>query len=137
MSGDRPPEASFLGMGRSAPPRARTRCGLTLVEVLVALVVVSVGLLGVAGTSALALRTTTAAARERAALGRVELRLAMLAAAGCGPATAGGVGDVDREIRERWTVAAPSHGVAIADARAEWWSAGAVRSLALRSAILC
>ncbi len=126
-------------MRRSSRHRSHLypRAGLTLVEVLVALVVVSVGLLGVAGTSALALRTTTAAARERAALGRLELRLAALAAAGCVSPTSGVVGDLDEGIRERWTLSAPSRGVALVDASADWRDGGVIRSLALRSAILC
>jgi prepilin-type N-terminal cleavage/methylation domain-containing protein len=115
----------------------RVRSGLTLVEVLVALVIVSVGLLGVAGTSALALRTTTAAAREQAALGRLELHLAALAAARCAPAITGSVGDLDSGVRERWTQSAPSRGVALVDATAEWRDGGVIRSIALRSAILC
>jgi hypothetical protein len=105
--------------------------------VLIALVIVSVGLLGMAGTSALALRTTTTAARERAALGRLELRLATLAAGGCVLSTTGVLGDLDVGIRERWSLSAPSRGVALADVSAEWRDGGAVRSVALRSAILC
>lgn len=115
----------------------RLRAGLTVVEVLVALVIVSAGLLGIAGTSALALRSATAAARQRAALGRLELRLAGLAAGGCISSVSGSAGDPDAGIRERWTLSAPSRGIALADVSGEWRDGGAARSLVLRSAVLC
>ena len=113
------------------------RAGLTVVEVLVALVIVSVGLLGIAGTSTLALRTTTAAARERAALSLAELRLATLAASGCPAPTTGASGTLDAGVRERWSVSAPVRGMALVDATADWRERGRIRSLVLRSAIPC
>ena len=113
------------------------RAGLTVVEVLVALVIVSVGLLGIAGTSTLALRTTTAAARERAALSRAELRLATLAASGCAVPTTGASGSLDAGVRERWSVSVPVRGMAMVDASADWRERGRIRSLVLRSAIPC
>jgi len=45
--------------------RLHARSALTVVEVLVALMLVSVGLMGIAGTSALSFRTVVAAERER------------------------------------------------------------------------
>ena len=118
-------------------PPARPRTGLTVVEVLVALVLVSVGLLGMAGTSALSLRTVAAATRERRALRRLDLRLAGLAAAGCGRAIGGTALDSRDSLRERWTVGAVAGGAALVDARVEWREGPRTRSIAHRSAILC
>jgi Tfp pilus assembly protein PilV len=115
----------------------RSRAGITVVEVLAALVVVSVGLLGMAGTSALALRTSVASARERRALGRVELRLAALASAGCAAAAGGSAPDAGDGVRERWTVEAARRGAAMVEATAEWEENTRSRAMVLRSALLC
>lgn len=115
---------------------ARARCGFTVVEVLVALVIVTVGLLGVAGTSATALRASAAALRERQAVTRAATRLALLGAAGCTIATDGelryGVGLV-----ERWTVGAVVNAVRMTEVRVEWDDLGRRRIVLLRSALLC
>ncbi len=119
--------------------RGRPRAGLSVVEVLVALVVVSVGLLGMAGTSALSLRTATSAAREWRAVRRLELRLAALAAAGCTGAATGSAGALEEGdgVRERWTEAAPLRGAALVEVAADWRDGARVRETVLRSAILC
>ena len=113
------------------------RSGFTFIEVLVALVVVSVGLLGMAGTATLSLRTVAAVRRERDAIQRLDLRLAALAAGGCGRATGGTVSDVAHGTREEWTVAATLRGAALVDARVEWREGARMGSIAHRSAILC
>jgi Tfp pilus assembly protein PilV len=114
----------------------RARSALTVVEVLVALMLVSVGLLGMAGTSALALRTATTAARERSAIRRAESRLAILAAAGCERASSGAL-----QIpggREQWSVAPPRAGIAFVEASADWLgSRSQRRTVLLRSALWC
>ena len=116
---------------------ATTRAGLTVVEVLAALVIVSVGLLGMAGTSALSLRTVASATRERRALRRIDLRLAALSATGCSRAVGGSTTDSRDSLRERWTVAAVNGGAALVDERVEWRDGARMRSVAYRSAILC
>lgn len=128
-----------MAVMRSAPFRLRfrARAGLTVVEVLAALVIVSVGLLGMAGTSALALRTASFAARERHALGRLQLRLAALAAAGCGSASSGSADDASRGVREQWTVGSQLRGAALVSASIEWRDGAATRALTARSAIVC
>ena len=122
---------------RRHPARVPPRLALTVVEVLVALVIVSVGLLGIAGASALALRTATAAAREGQAVRRLHLRLAALTAAGCGRAEGGLAADPGDGVRERWTVGAPVRGAALLEATAEWRVGATTRALVLRSALLC
>jgi hypothetical protein len=118
-----------------APPSIRA--GLTVVEVLAALVIVSVGLLGMAGTSALSLRTVGTVTRERRALRRLDLRLAALAAAGCGRAAGGTTTSFRDSIRERWSVEAVTRGAALVDAGVEWREGARMRSITHRSAILC
>jgi Tfp pilus assembly protein PilV len=126
-----------MQLTRSSLPPPSARPGLTVVEVLTALVIVSVGLLAMAGTSALSLRTVAAATRERRALRRLDLRLAALAAAGCGRAAGGTAADSRDSVRERWTVGAVIHGAALVDAGVEWREGARVRSITHRSALLC
>lgn len=121
----------------SRPVRSGIRSGLTLVEVMAALVIVSVGLLGMAGASTLSRRVASAAARELGALRRLELRLASLSAAGCARASSGAHDDPTESVRESWTVDAPSSGVVLVDATARWSEGGRPRVLTLRSALLC
>jgi prepilin-type N-terminal cleavage/methylation domain-containing protein len=112
------------------------RCGFTVVEVLVALVIVTVGLLGVAGASAVALRASSAAIRERSAVTRARTRLALLEAAGCATATGGelrlAAGGVDR-----WTAAPATNGVRLVEVRAEWDGTRGRRYVLLQGALLC
>jgi len=123
----------------SSGPRcfaARAGHGFTLVEVLVALVVVTVGLLGVAGASALALRASSAALRERATVTRMRTRLALLSAAGCANA-AGGQLSLPAGLEDRWTVDPAVNGVRLVELRGEWDDVDHRRSVVLRSALLC
>lgn len=106
-------------------------------EVLATLVVVSVGLLGIAGASALSLRSATAAGLERRAVRRLAVRHATLSAGGCTRAAAGVHEDSGGGVRERWTVSAPMGGVALIDVTARWRDGARPRALALRGAILC
>jgi prepilin-type N-terminal cleavage/methylation domain-containing protein len=127
----------LMRFARVRTVQPRDRHGLTVVEVLVALVIVSVGLLGMAGTSALLLRTATSAAREQRAVRRLDFRLAALAAAGCGRAAGGAAQDPGDGVRERWTVGTAEGGAALLDATAEWRDGRGLRAMSLRSAILC
>lgn len=130
------PVVDHVGM-RAAPSsvRAPVRAGLTVVEVLTALLVLSVGLLGMAGTSTLALRTASSASSERRALGRLQLRLATLTAAGCESASSGSA--ATDGVREAWTIAAPERGAALVSVSVEWRDGAHARAMTVRSAILC
>ena len=111
------------------------RPAVTVVEVLVALMLVSIGLMGIAGTSAISFRTVVASERERRAMQRVTMRLARLTAGGCERASSGEAQELD--LHERWTVVSTNGGVALVDASVDWSGRGAQRSLVLRSALLC
>lgn len=116
---------------------ARARPGLTVVEVLVALMLVSIGLLGIAGSTTLTLRTTIDAAHRRDAAQRAASRVALLAAAGCDRAVDGATADAVRQVSERWTIVARANGFAIVTDSVNWTSARGVRSFSLTSAFTC
>jgi Tfp pilus assembly protein PilV len=113
------------------------RLGMSVVEVLVALMIVSIGLLGIAGSTALAFRTTMDAERRRDAAQRAASRVAQLSATGCARAADGSTSDPTRQISERWTVAARANGFATVTDSVSWMSARGARSFSLTSAITC
>jgi Tfp pilus assembly protein PilV len=117
-------------------PSAR-RPAFTIAEVLVALMLLSVGLLGMAGSSALAVRSSSAAARERRAIQRAEGRIAALSAGGCAAAASGSAIDPVTGFDERWTVSPVANGVVAVDAQVRWVGAGRGGALLLRGAVLC
>jgi len=99
--------------------------------------IVSIGLLGIAGSTALALRTTLDAAHRREAAQRAVSRIALLAAAGCDGATDGSAVDAARHISERWTIVSRANGFATVNDSVSWMSARGTRSFSLTSAITC
>lgn len=125
-----------IAAARSARGATR-RLAFTVVEVLVALVLLSVGLLGIAGNGALAVRTSSAAARERRAVQRAADRIALLRSDGCSAARGGTRVDSAAALTERWSVGAPSGGAALVDAEVRWNSPSGTRMILLRSGILC
>ncbi|MDB4881969.1 MAG: hypothetical protein JWL95_735 [Gemmatimonadetes bacterium] len=122
--------------GRTTPHVTRARRGFSIVEVLVALVLVTVGLLGVAGNCALAIRVAGSAARERRAVQRAANRIATLRSRGCASAI-GTWSDAGDTLSERWTVAPARNGVALVDAEVRWTTPAGTRSELLRDAFLC
>jgi prepilin-type N-terminal cleavage/methylation domain-containing protein len=115
----------------------RLRRGLTVVEVLVALVIVGVGLLGMAGTASLSLRSTTTSTRELLALRAVERRLAAISASGCEGASSGGDVPGGDTPRVSWRVASVQRGARLIEADVHWHDGTGPRTLRLRSALLC
>jgi Tfp pilus assembly protein PilV len=113
----------------------RRRTGITVVEVLIAIVLLSVGVLAVAGTSALSLRDATAARREREAIVRAGNRAALLSVLPCDQASSGTADEGD--VHERWLVSPISPGAATLDVRVDWNARGGPRVFALASAVLC
>ncbi len=115
----------------------RERSGLSVVEVLVALVIVTVGLLGMAGSTALALRTTTDAARRRDAAQWAASRIALLAAQGCAVASSGVANASGARFTEQWVVLSRADGFMTVVDTVRWSSARGARSYSLGSAIPC
>ena len=118
------------------PHPGRARKAFTVVEVLVALIIVTVGLLGVAGASAMALRASSAALRERQAATGARTRLALLQAAGCA-AAADGEMQLGSGLVQRWRVDGAVNGVRMVEVRTGWDDVGRRRMVLLRSALLC
>ena len=120
-----------------AAPRGRSRAGLSVVEVLVALMLVSLGLLGLAGSTALALRTSLDAAHRRDATQRVMSRFAILEAGGCASARAGATADSAHDLTEQWIVGARVNGLITITDSVRWMSARGRTSFTLTSAFAC
>lgn len=115
----------------------RRLSGFSLVEVLVALMVVAVGLLAIAGSAALSLRTTLDASRRHGAAAQVASRMAWLEAAGCDHASSGSAVSADRQSAERWIVGVRRNGFVSVSDTVRWTSARGPRSFWLSSAVAC
>ena len=87
---------------------AATREGTTLVELIVALVMITIALLALAGAAAIVTRETAAGRRELALAWAARSRLERLMSTPC-PALASGSAATDGTI-ERWTVTASRNG---------------------------
>ena len=98
---------------------------------------VTIGLLAMAGSTALALRTSVDTQRRREAVHRIESRFASLNAAGCNLARSGADADVARVLTERWTVAPSGAAFARVTDSVVWMGARGISSLAITSAIAC
>ena len=110
---------------------------MTVVEVLVALMIVTVGLLGMAGSTALALRTAHDASQRRNATHRIVSRHSALAAAGCTGATAGVATDSAHAIAESWSVLVQANGFALVTDSVRWMGARGPHSFVLTTAFQC
>jgi Tfp pilus assembly protein PilV len=108
-----------------------------VVEVLVALMLVSVGLLGLAGSSALALRMATSASRERRAAERAAARIARLSAEGCMRARSGVQDDAAGTAREQWSVGPQQSGAVQLSASVTWPTPRGMRTITVESALPC
>lgn len=120
---------------RLTTPSARRR-GFSIVEVIVAMMIVTVGLLGIAGSTALALRTTLDATRRRDAAERAQSRLALLAATGCARASSGSATDATRQLTEQWSVRATGQFQQVTDS-ITWVGASGSGTFTLTTAIPC
>ena len=115
----------------------RLPAGFSVVEVLVSLMVISVGLLAIAGSTALTLRTTLDATRRNGAAQLAASRVALLTAAGCDRATGGSAVSADRQLTERWIVGVRINGFESVSDTVRWTSVRGPRSFSLASAIAC
>lgn len=90
-------------MGRPSLAAMRSRRGLTLAEVLIAVILIDVGLLALVGGSAVLVRQTNALRLRSAALRTATNRLEQLGGAAC--ASGAGVATSATGIREEWSLA--------------------------------
>lgn len=87
--------------------RDRARAGFTLVEVMVAIVILSIGILGLAATAGVVVRQMTGAIHQSAAATIAYSRMERIRAGNCvamkdssGPTA----GEVTRNVREFWKI---------------------------------
>src|SRR5437762_2273752 len=97
---------------RSTVSRRRRRRGFALAEVVVALAMLAVGLLALAGSTAALLRADSAARATAGAAGLIADRVERVTAAACG--AAGGT-RLDRAYEERWQTVAADDGYTLVD----------------------
>ena len=114
------------------PDRSRgtPRTGTTLVELLVALVIITVGLLALAGAAAVVARETAAARREAALAWRARTQLERLTSRPCSVLADGTA--TDDGITERWTVSPARNGTRRIAVTVEAPSAGTARRIVRR-----
>jgi len=123
--------------GRRTPAGPLQRSGASIVEVLVAIVLLAIGLLGVAGNAAIAMRASGSSARERRAIQRAADRVAALREQGCAAARSGTVVDAAAALSERWTVDPVAASAVLVDVEVRWRAPAGERTLLLRSGFLC
>jgi prepilin-type N-terminal cleavage/methylation domain-containing protein len=118
-------------------PTSRRRRAFTLVELLIATVVLSVGLLALSSAGVAIVRLESRGRRLSRVAGAAETRLELLRARGC---TTGSGVTVSDGLEERWSaVAAPSRTLLITDSVLLMRSAGEPmsHSYSFRSAFPC
>lgn len=120
----------------SAVPRVQRRRAFTLVEVVVATLLVMVGLLAYAGGTAAAVRTADEARRSRAVSERAANRVEMLAASGCSP-TSGTAYDTLLSADERWSLTRDPDGVMHSHVELRWRTRRGVRTRRVDRVFAC
>jgi len=85
-------------------PRCRARAGFTLLEMMVAVVILTVGMLGLVSTSAVITRQVGGGAAQTVASQVIANRLEKFRSLGCSQISSGS--ETTRGISERWTTGA-------------------------------
>ena len=102
-----------------------------------AIVLLAIGLLGVAGNAAISLRASGSAARERRATQRAADRVAALREQGCAAARSGTLVDAAGALSERWSVGSATASAMLVDVEVRWRAPAGERTILLRGGILC
>jgi len=113
----------------------RARRGFTLIEVVVAVVLIDVGLLALVAASAVLVRQTTELRVHGAALQAATNRLQLLGASACGAAS-GSSADAF-SIHESWSVALQPNGVRELRDSVTFSVGAAVKTVVLRTRLPC
>ena len=113
----------------------RTRRGFTLVEVLLAVILIDVGLLALVAGSAVLVRQTNALRLRNAALRAAMNRLEQLGVAPCAPAA--GASTSANGIREDWSVGAPGNRMLDVRDSVSFGVGAATHSVVLRTQLPC
>ena len=123
--------------GATARPRALRR-GVTIVEMVVAIVVLAIGIIGLAGTAAMVARQMTGGAQQTVAATVAQTRFERLASVSCAAliATPSGTSTF-RGITESWTVIAGSNGTLRLDVTLSYPTSRGPRSVSYASMRAC
>ena len=114
--------------------RAKARGGFTLIEVMVAVMILSVGLLAMASTSAVVIRQMGTAGRMSVAAAVAQSRTERLRLANCTASSSGSA--TTRGITESWTVTPQTRSARI-DVTVTYSIRSGTRSQSYRSTIPC
>jgi type IV pilus modification protein PilV len=103
-------------MNRSTAKRA-ARAGFTLVEVMVAIVILSIGVLGLAATAGVVVRQMTGAVHQSVAANVAYSRMERIRTGNCVAMKDSGGRAVTRNVAEFWTITATagSHALVVKD----------------------
>jgi type II secretion system protein I len=112
-----------------------TRAGFTLLEVLVALVLIAVGMLALVGNTAVLARQTTEIRARSAAVRAAANRLQRLGIVACAPASGSQAGAYG--IRERWAVDVRPDGVRELRDSVTYTTPAGERNVVLRTKLPC
>src|SRR5258706_6196830 len=111
------------------------RAGFTLVEVLIAVVLIDVGLLALVAAGSILVRRATEVRLRTAALRAAVDRLLLIGVGTCAGANGATIGPGG--VRESWGATAPTNGVRELYDSVTFTVAGVERSVALRTRLPC
>ena len=120
---------------RRVPPLLHEQGGFTLVELIVALLLLSIGLLGLAGSATVVTRLMGAGSQLTIAAAVAESRIEALAAEPCVSTTGGPV--TTRGITESWTVSGTGQTRTVRDSLSYVVARGGPRFMLHEGAIQC
>lgn len=116
-------------------PGSGSRAGFTLVELLVAMMIFAVGMLGLAATAGSVTRMMGGARRQTIAAQVAQSRIEKLRASPCTALTGGS--ETVRGVTNIWTVTAVSRGVNVTDSVVFPIARGGSRSRVYRTTLSC
>ena len=125
-----------MRIAHRVPRQSGHRPGFSIVEVIVAMMIITVGLLGIAGGTTMALRSTFDTTRRRDAVEQAQARLAMVAASGCARASSGSATDAARHFTEQWSVRGVGAFLVVTDS-ITWIGASGNGAFTLTTAVAC
>lgn len=117
------------------PPATAPRAGFTIVELLVAMMVFGIGVLGLAATTATVARLMGSASRQTMAAAVAQSRIEKLRGVPCAALTSGS--ETVRGITSTWTVSAVTRGVNITETVAFPTARGGTRTRVYMTTVAC